>query len=94
MCIRGRSNPNYIIPDVPEEPETGVGHIPKSDPNPGGLTETRIYEIEKFKKKENVVYCRNGNRSAKGTTILIKSGFEAVNLTGGMLQWKGPVNKN
>ena len=53
-----------------------------------------IDEIEKFKEKKIVVYCRSGNRSSKGTKILNKYGFEAVNLAGGMLQWKGPVEKN
>ncbi len=47
----------------------------------------------KFKEKKFVVYCRSGNRSSKGTKILNKYGFEAVNLSGGMLQWKGPVEK-
>ena len=88
------SNQNYIFLDVRTEKEYGEGHIPNSTHIPVGSLEARIGEIEKFKDKKIVVYCRSGNRSAKGTTILIKYGFEAVNLTGGMLQWKGPVNKN
>ena len=87
------SNQNYIFLDVRTEQEHDVGHIPNSTHIPVGSLETRIDEIEKFKDKKIVVYCRSGNRSAKGTTILIKSGFEAVNLSGGMLQWKGPVDK-
>ena len=54
----------------------------------------RIDEIEKYKEKKIVVYCRSGNRSSKGTKILIKYGFEAMNLSGGILQWKGPVDNN
>jgi rhodanese-related sulfurtransferase len=88
------SNQNYIFLDVRTEQENDGGHIPNSTHIPVGSLEERIGEIEKFKDKKIVVYCRSGNRSAKGTTILIKYGFEAVNLTGGMLQWKGPVNKN
>ena len=88
------SNQNYIFLDVRTEQEYDGGHIPNSTHIPVGSLEERIGEIEKFKDKKIVVYCRSGNRSAKGTTILIKYGFEAVNLTGGMLQWKGPVNKN
>ena len=56
--------------------------------------ESRIDEIEKYKEKKIVVYCRSGNRSSKGTKILINYGFEAMNLSGGMLQWKGPVDNN
>ena len=88
------SNQNYIFLDVRTEQENDGGHIPNSTHIPVGSLEERIGEIEKFKDKKIVVYCRSGNRSAKGTAILIKYGFEAVNLTGGMLQWKGPVNKN
>ena len=87
------SNQDYIFLDVRTEQEHDVGHIPNSTHIPVGSLEIRIDEIEKFKDKKIVVYCRSGNRSAKGTTILIKSGFEAVNLSGGMLQWKGPVDK-
>ena len=87
------SNQDYIFLDVRTEQEHDAGHIPNSTHIPVGSLETRIDEIEKFKDKKIVVYCRSGNRSAKGTTILIKSGFEAVNLSGGMLQWKGPVDK-
>jgi rhodanese-related sulfurtransferase len=34
-----------------------------------------------------VVACRSGNRSARATALLVRSGFEAVNLTGGMRAW-------
>jgi len=34
-----------------------------------------------------VVVCRSGNRSARATALLVRSGFEAVNLNGGMRAW-------
>ena len=43
------------------------------------------------KQKKIIVYCRSGNRSGRGTDLLIRLGFDAVNLTGGMNQWAGPV---
>ena len=33
--------------------------------------------------------CRSGNRSGKAQSILLGKGYDAVNLTGGMLAWKG-----
>ena len=88
------SNHNYIFIDVRTKQEHDTGHIPNSTHISIESLESRIDEIEKFKEKKIVVYCRSGNRSSKGIKILNKYGFEAVNLSGGMLQWKGPVEKN
>jgi rhodanese-related sulfurtransferase len=88
------SNHNYIFIDVRTKQEHDTGHIPNSTHISIESLESRIDEIEKYKEKKIVVYCRSGNRSSKGTKILIKYGFEAMNLSGGILQWKGPVDNN
>ena len=88
------SNHNYIFIDVRTQQEYDTGHIPNSTHISVESLESRIDEIEKYKEKKIVVYCRSGNRSSKGTKFLIKYGFEAMNLSGGMLQWKGPVDNN
>ena len=88
------SNHNYIFIDVRTKQEHDTGHIPNSTHISIESLESRIDKIEKYKEKKIVVYCRSGNRSSKGTKILIKYGFEAMNLSGGMLQWKGPVDNN
>ena len=88
------SNHNYIFIDVRTKQEYDTGHIPNSTHISIESLESRIDEIEKYKEKKIVVYCRSGNRSSKGTKILINYGFEAMNLSGGMLQWKGPVDNN
>ena len=88
------SNHNYIFIDVRTKQEHDTSHIPNSTHFSIESLESRIDEIEKYKEKKIVVYCRSGNRSSKGTKILIKYGFEAMNLSGGMLQWKGPVDNN
>ncbi len=88
------SNHNYIFIDVRTKQEHDTGHIPNSTHISIESLESRIDEIEKYKEKKIVVYCRSGNRSSKGTKILIKYGFEAMNLSGGMPQWKGPVDNN
>jgi adenylyltransferase/sulfurtransferase len=54
---------------------------------------SRLNEIEKYKDKTIILYCRSGNRSGKATTLLNNAGFDAINLLGGMNQWKGPVHK-
>jgi rhodanese-related sulfurtransferase len=88
------SNHDYIFIDVRTKQEHDTGHIPNSTHIPIGSLESRIDEVEKFREKKIIVYCHSGNRSSKGTQILNKYGFEAMNLSGGMIQWKGPVDDN
>ncbi len=84
-------NKDYVFVDV----RTVKEHIAKAIPNtpviPVQELEHRIDELSKYKDKKIVVYCRSGNRSKTGTKILMKHGYKAVNLAGGMNKWKGPV---
>jgi rhodanese-related sulfurtransferase len=36
-----------------------------------------------------ILYCRSGGRSAMATEALLQAGFDAHNMTGGMLAWDG-----
>jgi len=84
-------NKDYVFVDV----RTIKEHLAKAIPNtpviPIQEFESRIDELKKYKDKIIVVYCRSGNRSKTGTNILIKHGYNAVNLAGGMNKWQGPV---
>lgn len=45
-------------------------------------------DIDSWKEKEVICYCRSGNRSGQACMILESAGFTNVrNLTGGMLAW-------
>ena len=44
-------------------------------------------ELEHFKEKTIVAYCRSGNRSGTATRVLTANGFKALNMVGGMLKW-------
>ena len=87
------SNSNYIFLDVRTTAEHKAVSIPNTPVIPVQELASRLNEIQKLKKKKIIVYCRSGNRSRKGTAILINAGFDAVNLIGGMNQWQGPVEK-
>lgn len=46
-------------------------------------------ELEAWKDKEVILYCRSGNRSGQAAMILGSMGFTNVkNLIGGMLAWE------
>jgi len=84
---------NHFFLDVRTQPEHEAIAIPNTPVIPIQELANRLDELNPYKDKTIVVYCRSGNRSGTGTTLLNKNGFEAVNLLGGMNQWKGPVTK-
>ncbi|MFA6455915.1 MAG: rhodanese-like domain-containing protein [Bacteroidota bacterium] len=50
--------------------------------------EQRIHELDAFKDRTIIVYCRSGNRSGVATKLLRERGFNAKNMLGGILKWK------
>ncbi|MEN3034396.1 MAG: rhodanese-like domain-containing protein [Aquificaceae bacterium] len=51
------------------------------------LDELRFTFKELSKEKVYVIYCRSGERSAFATYFLRQMGFEAYNLSGGIINW-------
>lgn len=66
----------------------GVISIPVQD------LENRVSELKKFRNKNIAVICRSGKRSAKATLLLIKNGFNAINVIGGMIKYRESENKD
>ena len=55
----------------------------------GKIQSMQIDELEEFKDKELILYCRSGNRSGQACLFLDSMGFTNTrNLTGGMLAWR------
>ena len=44
-------------------------------------------ELEKYKNKEIICYCRSGNRSLNSASLLKKHGFNSANMKGGIVTW-------
>ena len=74
-----------VLLDVREGSEWNAGHAPQAVHLPLG----RINEASTKVKggRRVVVVCRSGNRSKSATKALIAMGFDAVNLSGGMIAW-------
>lgn len=65
------------------------GHISGSVLIPVQILPQYIKEIERFKDKKVLVYCRSGNRSVYASKILEQHGFKQVyNLKEGIIGWK------
>lgn len=76
------ANNGYIL-DVREPFELTVENVPGAVNIPLGQLRSRLNELPK--DKEINVVCRSGGRAYFATRILLQNGFNAKNVTGGML---------
>jgi rhodanese-related sulfurtransferase len=78
-----------IVLDTRDEGEYRQGHILNAVHIPLADLERRSTELERFKGRPVIAYCRSGNRSLSAGALLKKQGFERVfNLGGGILAWQ------
>jgi rhodanese-related sulfurtransferase len=82
-----RKERNVVFLDVRTDRERkqsfikGSFHIPVTD------LKTRSQELKKFKDAEIICYCQTGNRSLTAASKLKRMGYNATNLSGGILRW-------
>ena len=86
-------NDAYYFLDVRTEEEHKIKSIPDTNCIPVQEIEKRIVELDNYRDKRIIVYCRSGNRSGTATKILNENGFTALNMIGGMNGWIGEVVK-
>ncbi|GLY64080.1 sulfurtransferase [Amycolatopsis taiwanensis] len=74
--------------DVREQDEWAAGHAPGAIHIPLGELPARVGELGELPDDKPVyVVCRSGGRSARAAAWLNSSGWEAVNVAGGMKSW-------
>jgi rhodanese-related sulfurtransferase len=79
---------DLILLDVRQPEEHAAANIPNSILIPLGELEERIDELDEYRDKELIIYCRSGARSGQACMFLDMMGFEnTVNLRGGLLSW-------
>ena len=83
----------YIILDVRRADEFAEGHIPGAINVPNEVIGTE--EIAELPDKAQLifVYCRSGRRSKEAAEKLVKLGYTNVVEFGGILDWKGEIEK-
>ena len=90
VCKEIMENKDILILDVRREDEFNgnLGHLKGAILISVSELESRLSEIEEYKDKPMIVYCRSGGRSARASEILASNGFTDVkNMLGGMLGW-------
>ncbi len=79
---------DLIIVDVRQPEEHAEKNIPSAILIPLNTLPERISELEQYKDREVIVYCKAGGRSARACEYMVQSGFvNPVNLIGGMMAW-------
>lgn len=91
-----KNRTDLVILDVRNEEETRspLGKIEKSINIPLDKLNKQIDKLEKYKDKDIAVICHSGGRSSVATAALVKAGFKAINVSGGMLQYRIYKNNN
>lgn len=83
------SKADVVILDVRERDEVAGGHLPEAVIIPRGFLEQRIEDAVPDRKKQIVIYCASGNRSALAVQTLELLGYtNAHNMSGGFSGWK------
>ena len=88
-----RDEKDYIILDVRRPDEFAEGHIPGAINVPN--EEIGTAEISKLPDKSQriLVYCKSGRRSKEASEKLVKLGYTNIVEFGGILDWKGEIEK-
>ncbi|MDQ7039476.1 MAG: molybdopterin-synthase adenylyltransferase MoeB [Rhodothermus sp.] len=82
-----------IILDVRKPYEVQIASIGHDVLIPVDELSERLAELEPYRDREIVVYCRSGARSAQATKLLREAGFRDVkNLKGGILAWSQEID--
>jgi rhodanese-related sulfurtransferase len=86
----GSVDADVVILDVREDDEWAAGHIAGAVHVPMMQLPQRLQYDPGPITPENpvVVVCKVGGRSAQVTAWLVRQGYDAVNLAGGMLAWE------
>ena len=88
-----KTETGYIILDVRRPDEYAEGHIPGAINVPNeNIGTAEIFELPD-KAQLILVYCRSGRRSKEASEKLVKLGYTNVVEFGGILDWKGEIEK-
>ncbi len=96
-AIRQLNDQGAVMVDVREAKEFNDGHLKDAVHIPLSDFKARMDELNKYKDKTVIAYCRSGSRSYSACRKLKKAGFDSVsNLQGGIMAWQNqnmPVSK-
>lgn len=88
QAVRLMDDEKLVVVDTREPQEFDSGYIKGAVHIPMSQMKKRMGELEKYKSRPVLIYCRSGSRSNHTGKLLSKAGFENVqNLAGGIMAW-------
>lgn len=72
---------------TPDEYHSETGHLESSLLIPVQELKARLPELQSYRDRIIVAYCRTGRRSSRAADMLRAEGFSVLNLTGGIVSW-------
>ncbi|MCU1440396.1 MAG: hypothetical protein JWP85_1393 [Rhodoglobus sp.] len=75
-----------VLLDVREHNEWDAGHAPDARLLPMSQIQSRVDEVPADTRL--LVVCHSGARSARVTDWLLQEGYDAANVSGGMVAWQ------
>ncbi|MBI2618946.1 MAG: rhodanese-like domain-containing protein [Ignavibacteriales bacterium] len=84
-----KSDSSVVILDVRTEAEyqSETGYLKNATLIPVQELSGRLGELEPFKGRTVVVYCRTDNRSRLATALLKEAGHDTLFMVGGVVRW-------
>lgn len=84
---------DLVILDIREAQELAICKLNNTKHIPMGELAQRLNELESYKDRDIVVYCRSGGRSGQCVHYMKQHGFDgALNLVGGILAWSDDID--
>lgn len=80
---------NAIVIDIRVADSYAKGHIIDAQSIAASDLTTNTKKYEKFKLKPVIVVCNTGSESQKIAALLLKQGYNAYSLAGGLRAWSG-----
>ncbi|WP_291568210.1 MULTISPECIES: rhodanese-like domain-containing protein [unclassified Clostridium] len=85
-------NDELLILDVRSANEFKESRISNAINIPVDELEGEIYELEDYKDRPILVYCKAGSKSSVACSLMEEEGFSKLyNLRGGILDYEGPI---
>ena len=78
-----------IVIDVRDDSDYAKGHILNAIHAPYALLDGRMKELEQYRDRVVIAYCRTGQQSARAAMMFCRHGFNKVyKIKGGLLAWE------
>ena len=76
-----------VFVDIRDSKDFNAGHIANAVNIPFSALASRMNELDKYKDKPLILVCKSGQTVNMAGKTLREKGFNAVRMSGGMMEW-------